>query len=229
MSDSRVVNDFNDDAAAFAKNYLQTYYAGEPDPDEQIVLKFCVEQFSRLKTSDVLLDVGCGPTVHHILPAEPYVREIHVADYLPECLNEIQKWQNRDPQAHDWNAFTRFALEAEGSRPTREAIRQREDAVRKKITQIGPCDLRRRPPLESMSGYKAVSCFYATEQACMVQDDWSLHQRREAWRDVMGNLVSLLKRGGDGLLFVSCVRRSDHYLTYDAKTGQPHRASVAPD
>ena len=42
--------------------------------------------------------------------------EIHLADYLPANLAEIERWIDRDPDAHDWRPFVRYTLECEGVR-----------------------------------------------------------------------------------------------------------------
>src|SRR5262245_50176056 len=125
---SQLVENFDTDAESFSRNYLRTYFSGDtPDPDEQFNITFLIEQFRKLTEAPVLLDIGCGPTVTHVLPAEPHVSGFHMADYLPECLEEIRRWKNRERSAHNWNVFTRYTLQAEGEDPSEAAIRARED------------------------------------------------------------------------------------------------------
>lgn len=44
------------------------------------------------RTYDSAIDIGCGPTVHHAFPLAPFIREIHLADYLPANLAEVRLW-----------------------------------------------------------------------------------------------------------------------------------------
>jgi hypothetical protein len=93
---------------------------------------------------EAVLVFGTGPTLHQVFLAAPKASEIHLADYLPANLEEIERWRTRDPAAHDWRAFVRYTLECEGlTAPTDGDITRREELTRSKIT----CSPRSRPPL----------------------------------------------------------------------------------
>ncbi len=221
-SASRLVEDFDQDATTFSKNYLRTYYSGSiPDPDEQEVLRFCVQNYPKMGRVDNFLELGCGPTIHHLLPAVEYANTFEVAHYLPDCIEEVKLWKEKSNNAHDWSVFTKFVLECEGIDPTLDAIGTRENIVRSKLGNFNHCDLRNPAPLGIARQFPAVGCFYTTEQASMVGEDWSKDQRRDAWLQVMSNLCSVVAPGG--WLFMSCVRNSDHYVTYEVGSDTPHR------
>ncbi len=69
--------------------------------------------------------------------AAPHASELHLADYLPENLHEIERWLAREPGAHDWRPFVRYTLQCEGIvAPTDEQVAQREELTRAKVTRL---------------------------------------------------------------------------------------------
>ena len=90
------------EVANFPRDYLATYYCQPPTADEQMVLAFLAEHFPKIASQPCAIEIGCGPTVHHVLPLAPYVSAIHMADYLPENLDEVRRWRDREPGAHGW-------------------------------------------------------------------------------------------------------------------------------
>lgn len=107
------INDF-DNAIDFAANYLRTYFCDEPVPDDQVLMRFLAQEYRKLDGLPVLLEVGCGPVINHVLSAVPFVSEIHMADYRSDNLQAISDWITNASDAHNWHRFTRFALEVEG-------------------------------------------------------------------------------------------------------------------
>ena len=93
----------------FPRSYLDTYYAGDPSIDERIVSRFLAREGAVLSHGRYA-EIGCGPTVHHIMPIAPHVAEIHLLDYLEENLALVRAWCEEVPGAHDWSRFTRMAL-----------------------------------------------------------------------------------------------------------------------
>ena len=93
--------------------YLADYY-GEVAPDELETIAFFVDAMRRTEPGEPVLFFGVGPTLHHVFLAAPHASEIHLADYLPGNLREIERWLAREPGAHDWRPFVRYTLQCEG-------------------------------------------------------------------------------------------------------------------
>jgi hypothetical protein len=130
--------------------------------------------------------------------------EIHLADYLPANLREIERWIARDPDAHDWRPFVRYTLECEGlAHPTDEEVRQREEITRAKIARLLEVDARQTNPLGrgNTKRYATVISAYCADSAT---DD------RATWERFMMNISGLVAPGGT---FVTAgVRRCRFYL-----------------
>ena len=103
----------------------------------------------RSHSSPARLEIGCGPTVHHVLPLAPFVSEIHMADYLPDNLEQVRRWRDGVPDAHRWNHYTALTLSLEGRETTNAEIERRETDTRRKITSLLHCDLKRDQPLHT--------------------------------------------------------------------------------
>lgn len=163
------------DAAAFVPHkYNATYYSAVME-DEAALIQWQASELHMTLTAHldrvaldrfaVHLDVGSGPSVHHLFAFEKYATEIHVADFLPKNLDEIRKWVDGDQRAHDWTPFVRSTLKAEGTPPSSSAVEAREAAVRSKIAHFLPLDL--KVPTASMREYRAplVTSFFVADSA----------------------------------------------------------------
>lgn len=183
------VFDFNQ-TQGFAKGYLRTYYAGEPQIDEQEVSRLLVREAPRLPRGKYL-ELGCGPTLHHVMPLAPFVTEIHLRDYLEENLAEVRAWHTQAAGAHDWRAFTRMSLRDAGLEDGPGAVATREALVRQRITRIDRCNLMAPTPAGDRGAYAAVGCFYVTEEVGISP---------AAWRAVMQRVADYVAPGGTLLL-----------------------------
>ncbi len=188
-------------AASFAREYIDTYYRDRPPTnDEQRVFEFLVRHLRELPPQSLMLEVGCGPTVHHVLPFVGSVGEIHVADYLDDNLAEIDKWKKGAADACGWRQYAELVLTLEG-RPSAPAdARLLEAVAQTKVTQLLSCDLTQPQVLGRDAWYPLVSAFYCTEEVGI-----SLTQ----WEHVMTNLARLVAPGGR--LFLSCLADTDFY------------------
>ena len=207
------VDDF-DHAQNFTDNYLRTFFLGEPVPDDQALMQFLAQEYKKIHGAPQLLEVGCGPVINHVLSAVPYVSEIHMADYRQDNLDAIRRWKEKDQAGHNWNRFTRFALQVEECDASGEAIQFREEQLRSLIKRLMFCDLRSSEPLGLPVEYPAVSCFYTTEQASRDHDEW---------RQVFKNLSGLVAPAGN--LLACAVGFTDHYVIYDP-LGRSHIYSI---
>lgn len=195
-----------------ADRYLAEYYR-HVEADEAATLGFITTACARIVAPGRALVFGSGPTVHHLLPLAPHVREIHVADYLESNLDHVRRWLQRDAGAHDWTAFARHVLMREGLRtPTREQVDERERMVRCRVTRCLRGDAGRAWPL-SVQGrrrYDVVLSCYCAESAT---------GDRSVWRRYMRNILRLLAPGG--LFITAGLRRCRSYVV------GPHRYACA--
>jgi len=195
----------------FSADYLRTFYSYGPTPDELAVFEFLVRHYPRIGSNRTMIEVGCGPAVHHLLPAVPYVSEIHMADYLEENLEHVRAWQEGRPDAHDWRAFTRLALTLEGCRAGDDEVAVREGELRRRMTEFLPCDLQRDPPLRKAVTYPVVGCFYCTE---VVGCSDRASASKDEWRRVLERVTNLVAPAGH--LFLSAIKESRFYALYSA-------------
>ena len=118
----------------------------------------------KLKHFPIMLDAGSGPSAHHIIALSRYVKKIRVADFMPENLAEIEKWVIKDPQAHNWNLFTKTILEHEGNKFTKLAVIKRENQTRKKIDSLTHLNLKKLDHTYKDSAL-LVSSFFVADSA----------------------------------------------------------------
>src|SRR5262245_9689432 len=85
----------------FPDGYLREYYV-EVATDERKALRYLVDLLSSEGGFDRMLDFGCGPTVHRAIAASECVRQITMADILPQNLEAIRSWVDKVPGHHDW-------------------------------------------------------------------------------------------------------------------------------
>jgi hypothetical protein len=167
--------------------YLHDYYT-EVQPDEQATMAFLVEAAALVGPTSTLLEFGCGPTVHHLLPFAGLVEEIHVADYLERNLDAVRRWVEGAPAAWDWTPFTDLTLREElGRRPDGCEVREREARTRERISTFLQADARRAQPLGARRRYPVVLCCFCPDS---ITDD------REEWRRCTDNVASLVAPGG---------------------------------
>lgn len=181
------------------------------DPDEQLVLKFLVDEFRKLQRGGEMLDLGCGPCIHHVLPAVPYVSQITMGDIKGDNLHEIRKWKYKKNNSHDWNTFTKYILKLEGKSPSKKNIQHREDALRKKIRKICHADILKSHPLNPQKKFPVVGFFFCAEDAAKTKQSWRKIMRR------VGNLVET-----NGALFM-CSLVNAHFYTVRNVRGQLER------
>ncbi|MBV6424547.1 MAG: hypothetical protein NAOJABEB_02359 [Steroidobacteraceae bacterium] len=174
-----------------ARDYFETYYSEVVLPDEQAVLAYQLEVMRR---ADVrygrALEYGCGPTLHRAIAAAAYAARIDMADWLADNLVFVREWLASDAMESDWNRFTHFILQCEGT-PDIDPVRiaHREAQARKAIHGLYVSDARWHDPLgEERRGYYdlVVSGF------CLD----AVSSDRGVWRACMQNVLSMLAPGG---------------------------------
>ncbi|MGI5176146.1 guanitoxin biosynthesis pre-guanitoxin forming N-methyltransferase GntF [Dactylosporangium sp. CA-152071] len=174
-------------------HYLTGYYR-TVEPDEVATIAFLVAAVRHAERDRPVLFFGTGPTLHHVFAAAEIASEIHLGDYLPANLTEIQRWLDREPGAHDWRPFVRYTLECEGiADPSDEELAAREDLTRSKITSLVRVDARHPRPLGRT--YATVISPYCADSATA---------DRTTWRLFMRHITGLVEPGG---LFVTAALR----------------------
>jgi hypothetical protein len=184
-------------------DYLRDYYS-VVEPDERRTIAFFVDAMSGSEPGEPVLFFGVGPALHHVFLAAGMASEIHLGDYLPGNLREIERWIGRDPRAHDWRPFVSYTLECEGlASPTEEKIIEREELTRARITRLLEVDIRRNRPLgeEGTRPYGMVISAYCVDSAT---------GDRGTWETYMGRLAALVRPRG--ILLTAALRRSRYYL-----------------
>lgn len=185
------------------REYLRQYYSKDYIPDDEEAfyhriipyLKRTGRAFARA------IDFGCGPVVYNLTPLAPWVEELHLADYLPGNLREIQKWLRGEDDAHNWDLNIRRALEIEsGDEVSRNAVESRKSLLRSKVTALKECDVRRDHPLGDGAVYDLVLSAYCVDAAT---------DSKQEWRRLMSNLLTLCADGGTVILLSA--RKSRHY------------------
>ena len=180
------------------QQYLTDYYS-VVEPDERETIAFFVDAMKAAPAGEPVLVFGSGPTLHHVFLAAPTASELHLADYLPANLAEIERWRTRDPAAHDWREFVRYTLECEGlAAPTEDDVTRREELTRSKITRLLQADARRSAPVDRR--YATVISAYCADSAT---DD------RAMWETLMTNITGLVSPGG--LFITAALRRCRSY------------------
>jgi SAM-dependent methyltransferase len=197
-----------------AQEYLRQYYTTDYVADDERanfeVMIAWLQQSQRVYQR--CLDFGCGCTLHHVMPLVPYVEEIHLADYLPENLVEIQKWLDDRPDAHNWDVYLREVLALENDQSSQaDDLSSRKQELRNKITTLKLGNVLREHPLSDTSTYDLVTSFYCVE---------AVTSSKEEWRLLMSNLCRLVAPGGS--LFLSVMRNCQFYKVME------NRFPVAP-
>ena len=201
MKTNKSIMDFSS-VNNFAVRYLNTYYR-VVDSDEVAITKFLVRQYRKINRNVEILEIGCGPTIHHLIPAIPYAKKIVMADFLNENLYQIKKWIDRDITAHNWNNFTKLALQFEGVNASIEEIAIRENKLRSLIN-LAHCNLMKDSPLDGYSQFSIVCCFYCAEGVGISKLEWA---------NVIRRVASLILPGG--YLFLVSLRDTDFYKLID--------------
>jgi hypothetical protein len=184
--------------------YLADYYR-EVEPDELETIAFFVDAMREVEPGEPVLFFGVGPTLHHVFLAAPHASEIHLADYLPANLREIERWLRREPGAHDWRPFVRYTLQCEGiEHPTEAQVTEREELTRTRVTRLLEVDARHPSPLAER--YATVVSAYCADSAT---------EDRAVWETFMEHIAGLVRPGG--VFVTAALRRCRYYVVGDKR------------
>ncbi|NXE30486.1 NNMT methyltransferase, partial [Ardeotis kori] len=187
------------------QEYLREYYTltdsqGQANTFLMENLKILWKMFSLDEVKgDVLIDVGCGPTIYQILSASERFQQIFSLDYCDKNRRELEKWLRNEAGAFDWSPVVKYVCELEGDR---EKWAEKQEKVRKKVKQVLKCDVTKANPaapvaLPPADGVVTTLCL---EAAC---------KDLPAFRGALRNVGGLLKPGGH--LVMMTVLRETYY------------------
>ena len=186
------------------RDYLADYYR-VVEPDERETIAYFADAMKEAAAGEAVLLFGTGPTLHHVFLAAPKASEIHLADYLPANLEEIERWRTRDPArprlARLRPLHARMRRTHGPDRRGRHAARgahalQDHAAARGRRTPPGPLD----------EDYATVISAYCADSAT---DD------RAIWETLMANITGLV--GPGGLFITAALRRCRSYVVGDRR------------
>ncbi|XP_063813267.1 indolethylamine N-methyltransferase-like [Pseudophryne corroboree] len=179
-----------------AKLMLKSYFSATEDKtilQDAVILpmKLLHKVFSTENISGkILIDLSIGPSIYQLFPACALFKEIIILDCNDPCVEELKKWVNKDPDAHDWTFAAQIAAEegdASGSYQDIEAM------VRRKVKCIEKCDLAKENPTSPRELPKA-DCILSVRMLDAVCED------NNAYRRDLRHMSSLLKVRGHLIL-----------------------------
>ena len=91
---------------------------------------------------------------------------------------------------HDWSKYIEYVVKDLEGDITDDAIKRRENEIRRKITEIIPCDLHKSPWMEGE---------FEARQYDIVQSSITIEgvlENREAYQQAIAKLASYVKPGG---------------------------------
>ena len=159
-------------------------------------------------SSSKALDIGCGPTLSAIIGLSPYVTSFVLSEYEQANITELEMWKDRSPKAFNWSPFISavMSISEYDSQVDRGFLQYREEEIRKKISDIIPCDVRTKeiidPKYIPKGGFDVV-----TSMGVLTTAASSLSELQ----GMLENINSLMKPGGLLVFFLS--GRCTYYVT----------------
>ena len=193
-----------DDSVFDAKEYYDTIYpsaegsqnfAGGYNFRWEQLCKFFTKYNSKWDNKTArLLEFGGGLVVTPLISAAPYVNQITFSAYLESERKEVELWKQGKEGAHDWSAHFKYVVNDLEHTAGDDAWREREELLRKRITDIVPCDaLNDKPLLRTQEPFEIISTSNTLEAACTSYVEYKTAIKR---------LVGLLKPGGFFLMLI---------------------------
>lgn len=179
-------SDFN------TKEYLKDAFSDNGLGHENLAaLKSLIKEFAGVRKSDILLELGGGPTIYQVITASKIVKSIYFSDYLEENLKEVRKWLRDNPKAWNWDGFIQTVLKLEGySNITKHTIETRKNLIRTKIKGLIRCDVRKINPLADqkyLHSFDIIALNFCIDSITDNFDEWCRY---------LDNSLNLLKQKG---------------------------------
>ncbi|XP_064646990.1 nicotinamide N-methyltransferase-like isoform X1 [Lineus longissimus] len=154
---------------------------------------------AEIRDGSRLLDVGSGPSIYSVISAGSRCSDIVCSDYVTQNLDEILKWVNGDPDAHNCQRYFEYVCKLEGKS---DDWKLRQDHIRQAIKRVVPCDVHQENPLAPLvlEPFDVISSSLCLEVACCDES---------SYRSAVKHVTSLLKPGG--ILFVVGIQGETFY------------------
>ncbi|XP_069803936.1 indolethylamine N-methyltransferase-like [Dendropsophus ebraccatus] len=150
-------------------------------------LKKCYETFGPggLR-GDVLVDIGTGPAIYHLLSACESFPHIIATDFTDNNRQELERWLRSEPGTYDWSEIVKTVCDLEGNR---DNWVEKENKLRSRVREVVKCDVTKSNPLDPTVILPADCLITALclETACRDIDEY---------RRSLRNITTLLKPGG---------------------------------
>lgn len=171
------------------KAYLASFCSLGSGRDDVLTfrLKKCFETFGPGGlTGDVLVDIGTGPSIYHLLSACESFPCIIATDFTDSNRQELERWMRREPGTFDWSEIVKTVCDLEGDR---QNWVDKENKLRSRIQKVLKCDVTKSDPLDAPMAPLADCLVTALclETACRDID---------AYCQALRNITTLLKPGG---------------------------------
>ena len=154
-----------------------------------------------------LLEFGGGAVIAHLISAVPYVDQITFAAYLEDERKEVELWKHGKEGAHDWSSHFKHVVNEVEHIAGDDAWREREELLRKRMTNIIPCDIfSDNPLLVKQEPFEIVFTGLCLEAACTTYTEF---------KEGVKKLVGLLKPGGFLLMLLD--ERETFYMVGERK------------
>jgi len=194
---SEITLDYNEFSP---QDYLNEYYTEVSDENESL-LQFFYDTYSKLEPVDSMLEVGGGPTIYQIISASRVAKHIDFSEYLPANLAMVRAWLDQKPGSFNWDIYFKRVLEIEGRPASRENIDALAGTVRGAVRRLTQYDVFREPPLvEGEPLYDIIASNFCIEG---IQTDRQVFERQ------FGRMTSYLRPGG--LLALCMVKNATYY------------------
>lgn len=178
------------------RQYLNDYYSSLYWMEKRI-LKFLHEFYKTLpkRPGRILLELGGGPTISHLLSSSGKMEKIVFAEFLPANRAEINKFLVADVKAFNWQKYLAYAAKLEKIKPAQIAER-----LRAKVTEVIACDLNKQHPLLLKRKFDVVSVNFCPE---------SITDNPLKFAGYFKKIASYVKPGG--WLVMGLLRKSSYY------------------
>ncbi|XP_069596939.1 indolethylamine N-methyltransferase-like [Ranitomeya imitator] len=171
------------------KSYLASFCSLGSGRDDILTfrLRKCFETFGPggIK-GDVLVDIGTGPSIYHLLSACESFPHIIATDFTDINRQELERWLKREQGTFDWSEIVKIVCDLEGKRDNWE---EKENKLRSRIHKVLKCDVTKSNPLDPAE-IPLADCLITAlclETACRDTD---------AYFCSLKNITTLLKPGG---------------------------------
>ncbi|XP_018427398.1 PREDICTED: nicotinamide N-methyltransferase-like [Nanorana parkeri] len=190
-----------------ARKYLDMFYRVDPKThkDTVFLLTFLKNIFSSGRVEgNILIEIGAGPCIYHILSACENFKKIYLTDYVQGNLEELEKWLKGDREAFDWSPFLKYVCDIENHRSTEE---EKAEKIRRKVSLM-KCDVTKANPIEPNSLPPADCMIVASCLICACKNV-------EDFKTTLKNIVSLIRPGG--YLVMIDYMGASYYMVGEAK------------